>query len=210
MARYQIETTPKGQLFWAYLFEPDTKFNAQGEYKANLRMDESEAQSFIAKLEQVRDEFFEEEGKRNPKAKARLTKSPVFTPVYDEHGAETGQVEFKTKLKAVGTRKDGTTWDQKPVVFDAKAKPITANIRIGNGSVGRLNVELVPYCMASSKAVGVSLRLKKAQIIALVEGENQSGFDVEEGGFEVTEEMINGNQNAKSNNNEEEENDFDF
>ena len=60
---------------------------------------------------------------------------------------------------------------------------MNADQAVGNGSVIKVAVEPVTYVMASTKQVGVSLRLKAVQVIDLVESgaSAESIFDEEDG-----------------------------
>jgi hypothetical protein len=91
---------------------------------------------------------------------------------------------FKAKLQAVVEKKDGSSYTQKPVVFDAKLNPVTKAVQINPKSTVKIVVEPYPYVMLSTKTVGVSLRLWKLQIINLAEGRDDTdGLEVVEGGF---------------------------
>ena len=59
---------------------------------------------------------------------------------------------------------------------------MTDGTNVGNGSIVKVAYEPIPYMMASTKQVGVSLRLKGVQILELVEyGNGASMFDEEDG-----------------------------
>ena len=178
----------KGQALWAKVFEPDTKFDPAGIYSVDLLIEETEAQELCEYLDSVCDQRYKEEIKAKPKLKASLSTRPAYEPDYDEDGNETGKLKFKFKLKASGQTRDGRDYTQKPAVVDAKRKPMDSDIAIGNGSTVKVAFEPVPYVMASTKQVGVSLRLKAMQVIDLVQygGGAASVFDEEEG-FEVEE-----------------------
>jgi hypothetical protein len=57
------------------------------------------------------------------------------------------------------------------------------DVAIGNGSIVNVAFEPIPYVMASTKQVGVSLRMKGVQVVDLVEYGNSgnSMFDEEDG-----------------------------
>lgn len=173
----------EGQALWAKVFEPDTKFDANGIYSINILVPETEAQEVCEYLDSVVKDKFEEEVKANPKKRNSLTTRPGYEPHLDQDGNKTDKVEFKIKLKALVQRRDGTTYAQKPIVVDAKRTPMDKDTLIGNGSKVKAAFEAVPYVMASTKQVGVSLRLKGVQVISLVEygGTGGSMFEEEEG-----------------------------
>lgn len=173
----------KGKALWAKVFTPDTKFDSDGLYSIEVVIPEEEAQEVCEYLEGLRDERLAAEVKANPKAKS-LSARPVFEQDLDKDGNETGNLKFKAKLKATVRGRDNNTYKQKPIVVDAKRTPMTEETLIGNGSVVKVAYEPVTYVMASSKQVGVSLRLKGVQVIELVEYGNKNAtsmFDEEDG-----------------------------
>jgi len=121
--------------------------------------------------------------KDNPKLKTVLSTRQAYTQDVDEAGNPTGNLVFKAKMKALVKSKDGQSWEQKPMVVDAKRTPMQGTALIGNGSLVNVAAEPVPYVMAATKQVGVTLRLKAVQVINLVEygGSTASIFDEEDG-----------------------------
>jgi hypothetical protein len=174
--------TPKGSANWVKVFfPPDTKYKAEGEYSMKLVVREDLAEDLCGQLDSLTDEIYAKSLKDNPKLKTKLTKRTPYEQVLDDEGNETGEIEFKFKTKARITAKDGSTYTNKVAVFDAKAKPITEQLNIGNGSIMKVGFEPVPYMMQSTKEASVSLRLKSTQLIDLVEYGASSPFGEEEG-----------------------------
>ena len=174
----------EGTALWAKVFEPDTKFNPLGDYSINLQMPVAQAAAMSEQLDQIVQAKFNEAVKADPRLKNTLTTQDVCQPVFDrETGDDTGNVEFKFKLKAKVQKRDGTYYEQQPAVIDSKKVPMTNDILIGNGSRVKVAFEPIPYVMASTKKAGVSLRLKAVQVIDLVEYGNSatSVFDEEDG-----------------------------
>tara|TARA_A200000159_G_scaffold163732_1_gene190904 strand:- start:783 stop:1397 length:615 start_codon:yes stop_codon:yes gene_type:complete len=174
----------EGTAQWAKVFEPDTKFNPLGDYSINLQMTAAQAAEMSEQLDQIVQAKFNEAIKEDPRLKTTLTTQPVCQPVFDrETGDDTGNVEFKFKLKAKIQKRDGTWYEQQPAVLDSKKVPMTNDILIGNGSRVKVAFEPIPYVMASTKKAGVSLRLKAVQVIDLVEYGNSAAsvFDEEDG-----------------------------
>ena len=172
----------KGSANWAKVFTPDTKFNPAGVYSIDVIVPEDEAASVCEQLDTICEAEFNKHVKANPKLKASLSIRKPYAPELDDNGDETGNLVFKTKRNAGGTRKDGTAWtNSPPIVQDAKCKPIK-DVLIGNGSVVKMAAEVSPYMMPSTKQVGVTLRLLGVQVLELVEyGNNASMFDEEDG-----------------------------
>jgi len=174
----------EGTALWAKVFEPDTKFNPLGDYSINLQMPVAQSVAMSEQLEGIVQAKFKEAVKDDPRLKNTLTTQEVCQPVFDrDTGDDTGNVEFKFKLKAKVQRRDGTHYEQQPAVLDSKKVPMSNDILIGNGSRVKVAFEPVPYVMASTKKAGVSLRLKAVQVIDLVEYGNSvaSVFDEEDG-----------------------------
>jgi len=174
----------KGNAKWCKVFEPDTRFNEDGEYSTQVILPEAEAAQVCEQLEALVDEEYAKLVKEKPALKVGLSKRPVVEPEVDENGNETGNVVFKTKLKALIRGKNGTNYPQKVNVVDSKRTPMSGKQLVGNGSVIKVAVEPNTYYMPSSKQVGVSLRLKALQVIDLVEhGVSADSLFDEEDGF---------------------------
>ncbi|PZR36063.1 hypothetical protein [Caulobacter segnis] len=185
--------TPAGISIWPKLNEPDTKFNAAGEFHTKIAYDadDDSVKAFVAKLEKIRDDFYDAtvqrliDEKKAGKAK-NLKKLDVAKAELDEEtGDETGRILLNAKLKHKVVTKTGKSWEQKPDFFNAQKVALKNPPRIGSGSKLRLFVEANPYLRETDGVVGVSLRLKAVQIITLVTGgarsADQYGFDEEDG-----------------------------
>lgn len=163
-------TSPKGIAQYPWLNKADTKFDDLGAYKVNLVVSKEDAEPFIKK---VMAQFKEE----NPKGK--LQNKP-WTEELDDQGNATGNVILKFKNSNKQLR-DGSVWDRKPALFDAKLKP-TAE-QVGAGSTLRISTDL--YFWSVSGKTGVSLQIAGVQIIDLVERVSSDtsdfGFEPEEG-----------------------------
>ena len=100
-------TTKTGIAIYPHLTQPDTKFNANGEYKVSLSLTEQEAAPLKKLIEQekVKAMAMIPEGK-----KAKESDDPYFNETDDE-GQETGRTVFKFKMKAKVQNKQGQTID---------------------------------------------------------------------------------------------------
>jgi hypothetical protein len=182
MAKKQNESivTPQGTAIYPHLIEPDTKFNALGEYKVSLAIDEDEAAPIITKI----DEQIAVSKKLIPKGKKEKMADEPYFPELDDEGQETGRVVFKFKMKAQINTKDGRTITMSPKLFDAEGSLAEGIDSIWGGSELRVSADLIPFYVAAVGA-GVSLRMKAVQIIDLVQGGGASasnyGFDATEG-----------------------------
>lgn len=176
-------TSPKGTASWPKLNEPDTKFDAKGVFSVGLRMSAEAAAPMIATLTKMYEDFYAEKVKE---LKKKLKKSDFpWKEVTNDAGNETGEIEFRFKMVAKVDTKDGRTIEQRPILFDAKMRPM--NDRVGGGSTIRVGFE--PHLWeVPATGVGLSLRLKAVQVIELKEFGGRTAKDfgfAEEEGFET-------------------------
>lgn len=170
--------TPAGTAIYPHLTQPDTKFNAMGEYKVSLSLTEDEAAPIIAKFNQA----MEQAKTMIPQGKRPKVSEPPYFNELDDQGQETGRVVFKFKMKAKVNTKDGRTIEMSPKLFDAQGTLMNDVESIWGGSTLRISADLIPYYVAAVGA-GVSARLKAVQIIELKTG---GGSNAESFGFEAT------------------------
>lgn len=194
--RLEKFTTPEGTAVFPQLTKPDTKFKAEGEYSAKIRLSEEDAAPMVAKIDALIEEAFQAEKARliaaDKKAAAKTLKlaDKPYKSVLDSEGDETGEVEFSIKMKAQYTdKKTGEVVVLKPQLFDAAKPPkaLPAGTQIWGGSRIKVAGEYNPF--ATAIGVGMSLRLKAVQVIKLVSGSQGNasdyGFGGEDGGFEA-------------------------
>ena len=185
--------SPKGELEWCKFVEPDTKYNADGEFSVSLLLDpeEPKAKEFIGKLEGLRDTALGQL-RENLGAKGKQWSSQDITTIhYDKDGNETGKVVVKCKLKDIAKRKA----QGKPYKIQAsgpdKENLVAKKTLVGNGSIGVVGCFAFAYEMASTKKVGVSLQWQKLRVFDLVSfaSEDDDLFgtvEAEEDVFETT------------------------
>ena len=178
-------TSPKGKANWCKFKEPDTKYNAKGEFSTNLICDLSDpsVQEYIKKLEKIVDIAYNETIETLGPVKSNgIRKAPVYTEELNDNGVPTGNGIFKYKLKDLEDRKERGD-STEIIVVDAKKNKLGKDAPlVGNGSVIRLVSYANPYYMASTKTLGISHIWSKMQIIDLVEyGGGGDDFDDEDG-----------------------------
>lgn len=179
-------TTPVGDARFPHLNKPDTRFNAAGDYKCDVRLLADDAAPLIEQLEAIRDKFLEE-WKESDAHKPKLDTveiDEVYTVDRDDEGNETGYVIIKTKLNATGEdKKTGETWTNEPKLFDAEGEPMPKSVQIWSGSkvivAGTVNTyafvkKLDKKSGKREIAVGVSLKCRGVQVIKLVSGGGQT------------------------------------
>ncbi|WP_018868300.1 MULTISPECIES: hypothetical protein [unclassified Thioalkalivibrio] len=196
--------TPVGVAYFPYILEPDTKYNAEGVYQTELILPGDTTVStakgenlgsFEDWLNAANEEAYKKaveanKGKKDKKGKAVVVQEADAPYRIDDDG----KFIPKFKLNATGKGPDGP-FTQKPAVFDAKGKPVELE-KLWGGSLIKVSFELVEYFMESTKAAGVSLRMKAVQVIELRAGgagadSSAYGFGEEEG-FEAEEDEAEG------------------
>lgn len=150
-------TTPSGTAVYPHLNTPDTQFNPEGVYKTSLSMENCD--ELISACERLgREEF-------GDKAKFK-------TPFNRDE--DTGQTVVKVKSKYA------------PMFFDSKGEIMAGDQvpQLWGGSTLKLGGTISAYSVSGSK--GISLQLKKVQVITPISGSNDgddSGFDAVDGGY---------------------------
>lgn len=198
-------TTPTGIAQFPWITEPDTRFNADGDYKVNLLLSEADAAPVIAKLEKVWADF--QGSLTGPKSK-KAPSSMGFDKEYTEDGDETGNVIFKIKTKAKFTKKDGSVVTRKVDCFDAKGQPFTPD-NLWGGSKIKVNVTAIGYDAGGN--LGVTLKMNAVQVIELNAGGGNSqsyGFGEEEGFTANTFKSATGETNGTTDSEGSDEDDF--
>lgn len=175
-------TTPKGRAVWPKLSEPDTKWNADGEYSVTLAVPLKDAQGLMTQIDEVWDENYAYAKAENKKARESVHRP--YSAEEDEDGNETGNILFKFKMKArVKSRATGKEIELTPKLFDATGAPCPG-VNVGGGSTIRVNAKARGYYTGSIGA-GVSLSLYGVQILDLKSFGGataaEMGFDKEDG-----------------------------
>lgn len=166
-------TSPKGIANYPALVRPDTRYNPEGTYKTGLIVSAEEVEELI---EQCKDCFTEEFGKKKPISSAQMP--------YKKHSVKDGDDYVDTDDYVINFSSK-----KMPKFFDAKGNPITNTKlieKMGGGSKLRLKGAIGAY-NAGGK-VGVKIYLNEVQVIKYVEF-NGGGFaadDEEDDGFDVS------------------------
>ena len=184
-ARYEAFVSPIGTAVWPYLTAPDTRHDVNGIFHVDVSVPADIAETFVSRLDGALDKYINEELSTNQKA--TLARKPVFKneltyPEFPEDATdeekdeikdgftpeETGNLLFRVKMAAQFTTKKGEVVTQRPIVVSTDGERVTESVFMG--STLRVKGQIVPYISAASQIVGISLRLKSAQIIDLVSG----------------------------------------
>jgi hypothetical protein len=189
--------SPKVEVAWAQLNEPDFKYKPEGEFHVRGRPDTSDPayDAMIAAATKVRDDYFAEQKaelvaqKKGALANKLHVVDVIKEEVDRESGAPTGNMTLragmKHRIEIKNGPKAGQSFEKVPDFFNAQGVRLKNPPKIGSGSVLKLGIRLVPYLVAKDGEVGVSFQLEGVQILKLVTGGQRSaadyGFGAEEG-----------------------------
>lgn len=154
-----------GVLSYPWLDRPDTKFDDDGIFRADVVLAKEDAQPFLDMANEALDNWIE---KANVYVKKKTPKRVNLSVVENEDGT----VTIRTKLKAKQKRKDGSVVNNKVAVVDSRKRPIPEGTRVGGGSVANVSLSLWPWYTAAL-GFGLQFRLKAVQVTQLQE----PGFD---------------------------------
>lgn len=184
--------SPKGIAVYPRLNKPDTKFDANGVYKAPLKLDTDEAEgaAFRDSIDALAELAFETavakavdagEYKTEAVARKKVKRADLpYTVIEDEDGEDTSFIKVNFKMKArVKSRKTGEEFDLKPTIFDAHKQKLATCPAVYSGSVIRVAFKPI-FWYTKQLGAGVKLQLEAVQIIELVSG---SGGDADSYGF---------------------------
>ena len=197
MAKYS--TTPKGAFHWAHVGTPDTTFKAEGQFHVKLQLAGQEAEDMRNAVDTAHANWKSEVNKT--KGRKAYQEFLPYKVVLGDDGMESG-IQFHFKMKASGVNsRTGQAFTQRPMVVGPDKTPLPTNIKIANGSTGKVAYEMAPYQFGSG--LGIQLRLRGVQVLNLIEWNGDSAddsmFSVEDG-YEV---KVNIESNEKPNEAEE-------
>jgi hypothetical protein len=175
-------TTPICKFKYAWLVEPDTKFD-EPVYKVIALVPAADASEIEEQLTSLMERFKQQLKAAEPNKKFKLA-PPSF-----EYTEEDGEpvLAIKMKRRAAGISKSGQPYTQSVALFDSQGKPITNPAplsKMGAGTTGRLTFIAKPYSTAFG--VGLSLKVLAAQVINFVPyggGSDGYGFKPVENGW---------------------------
>lgn len=167
-------TTGAGIAKYCFINEPQTTFDPNGVYNILLVMSEEDAnkplksapkglmQTLSDQMEISKEQAFE---KAKPQNRGSLTARPPFQKEYDDQGMETGNIEFRFKMTAKFTDREGVVRERKPTIYDAQRNILEESV--GSGSKLKVAFNARPYYMPSNNSFGVSLFLSAVQVLEL-------------------------------------------
>lgn len=168
--------TAKGEFLWAHITAPDYSYKEEGQYHVKLILRGDAGNDMRKKVDESWESY---SSQANPKGR-------LFLP-YKDHIASDGSqdgYEFHFKMKASGVNsKTNEAYTQRPIVVGPDRKPIPSDVKVANGSTGKIAFEFAPF--STRGTMGVQLRLRGVQVLELIEwnGGNDSDdmFDDEDG-----------------------------
>ena len=198
MARKGLTTPRVRTIYRPYLWQPDTTFKEDGEYKISVLMSPEDAAALQAQIDTAIEEQYQKERenakadllKKTPKATAKaieaaqdkITKSdtgPIKPELDRETGEETGMmvVTFKRSVKR---DKDGNIRTSAPLVKSTSLTTIKSSVFIGTGSIVQVGYVLNPFYVPAV-GVGCTLALDVVVIRKREDNQNEYDFEAEEG-----------------------------
>lgn len=178
--------TEVGTAIYPHLIQPDTRFNAEGEYKLKLKLSpdaqlkDSKGES-KGSMQEFLDSMMERALAKAKEENPNERRMKQADAPYDLD--DSGNLVVNMKLKARVSPKNGEPFEQRPALFDAKGKPFDGET-VWGGSELKVSFEIVPFYTKMIGA-GITLRLKACQIIELKKGGDVQaesyGFGEEEG-----------------------------
>ena len=119
-------TTPKCKFQFAWLVEPDTKFEQPGVWKVTCLINPTEAEDLINQLDGLLERWKTQLKAAEPDKKFKLAALPWGTEEVD------GEPYFviKTKMKVGGINQAGKQWSNRPPsLFNSNGTPMTPEER---------------------------------------------------------------------------------
>ena len=183
MAKFKV--TPKGEFHWAHIGTPDTTFKAEGQYHIKVQLSGKEAETMRESVDMAHKSWKDEVIKT--KGKKAYQEFLPYKVILGDDGLEEG-IQFHFKMKASGVNsRTGQAFTQRPMVVGPDKSPLPTNIKLANGSLGKVAYEMAPYQFGSG--LGIQLRMKSVQVLKLIEWNGSGGGDADvfsvEKGYEV-------------------------
>jgi hypothetical protein len=180
----------KGTAKYCHLNEPNKRFDPEfGTYSCDLIVSKEQAEM----LQNTIRPLYEEELKQVQEQHAGKKIEQKGLPITE---TDEGTL-VKSKLKAGGRRKDGTTYSLSIALFDSQGKPLPEDVKVWGGS--KVNMAIRPrFWYVPSQGFGVTFELQAVQVIELQNG-GVSGVAADAFGFTTEEEgYVNGGENLET------------
>ncbi len=162
-------TTPVCKFQYAWLVDPDTKFDPLGEWKLTCLIEPEESQELEEQLTGLLDRWKAQLKAAEPNKKFKLGSLPWELKEVEEGGETKPYFVIRTKLKVGGTRPDGTQWKNRPpTLFNAEGNPVQTSDRpkynkCGIGTTGQVSLR----CSGYSGGFGVGIKIQPEAVIIM-------------------------------------------
>jgi len=157
-------TTPVCLLQYAWLVEPDTKFDQSGLWQVECLIEPEKAQELEEQLNGLLERWKAYLKSTNPNKTYKL--APLRFGYEEVDG--TPYFRVKTKMKGGGVRADGTQWKQRPpILYNSDGTPMSEEQRqavnkLGPGTTGQVNIRCKGW---ETPAFGVGIKLEPEAVI---------------------------------------------
>ena len=157
-------TTPVCLLQYAWLVEPDTKFDQSGLWQVECLIEPEKAQKLEEQLNGLLERWKAQLKAANPNKTYKLAPARFG---YEEVDG-TPYFRVKTKMKGGGVRADGTQWKQRPpVLYNAQGQPMSETERekvnkCGPGTTGQVNMRCSGW---ENPSFGVGIKIQPEAVI---------------------------------------------
>ena len=178
--------SPKASVRFPAIVTADTRFDDFGVYRCDLILNPSEPEHalFLKQIEDLAELLGSAALDEQNLSAAKRAQYSLVVPIIDEtdqQGEATGNKIAKVKAKAAGQRKDGSSWEFKPRLFNSDGSRYEGG-EIWGGSVVQVAVDARGYAMPATRCFGVTLKL---QAVLLHEIRSGGGSSAEDFGFAV-------------------------
>lgn len=176
-------SSPIGSLDHPWVSKADTKYNADGLFKAPLVLSGKDAADLVAIVDAEVDAHYDEMTKdMTPGERKKWGKAYPYEVLEDADGNPTGETKFNFKQNQTIRLKDGTSKVIAVMVVDSAGKDLKKPVF--HGSEGRVMYAIRPIKMESTKKFSVRLDFAGVQITKLSSGGGGGArFGAVEGGY---------------------------
>ena len=156
-------TTPLSRFMYAWLYEPDTKFDPMGEWRVTCLIDPEESQEIEQQLTGLLDRHKTALKTANPNKTYKLAQLPWGFEEVTDGGETKGYFKIKAKTKVGGSRPDGTVWKNRaPALFNADGSVMsdsqkTLVNKCGPGTTGQVDLRCSGW---ETPAFGVGIKIQ--------------------------------------------------
>ena len=181
-------TTPISKFQFAWLVEPDTKFDPMGEWRITCLVEQKDSEDIANQLGGLLDRWKAQLKAASPSKKFKLAQLPWGFEDVTDGGETKGYFKIRAKTKVGGSRPDGTVWKNRPpALFNADGSVMsdsqkTLVNKCGPGTTGQVNLRCSGW-ETPAFGVGIKIQIEAVMIKHHVEYARSAtgyGFQTEE------------------------------